>query len=119
MHPTPHPTRQLLPLLAFVAVRSVILGAIIAALVAWVTSIGFWPVFALAALVFFVRGGVQWLKAVRDLRSHMAQRMAQWIEDDGESDGRGSREARHPIGPRPNLRGSADPDESTGPTAIP
>jgi hypothetical protein len=106
-------------MLVFVAVRSVILAAIIAAVLAWVTSIGFWPVFVLAALVFFVRGGVQWLKAVRDLRSYMAQRIAQWDDDDGESDGRGTREPRHPIDPRPTLRGSADPDESTGPSAIP
>jgi hypothetical protein len=113
MHPTPHP--RLLDLLAFVAVRSVILGAIIAAVVAWLTSIGFWPVFVLAAIVLFARGGIQWLKAVRDLRS----RVAKWIDDDGESGGSDSREARRPIGPRPDLRGSAHPDESTGPSAIP
>jgi hypothetical protein len=106
-------------MLAFVAVRSVIMASIIAGVVAWATSIGFWPVFALAALVFFIRGGVQWLKVVRDLRSHLGSRMAQWVDDDGQSDGRGSREPRRPSGPRPSLRGSADPDESTGPTAIP
>jgi hypothetical protein len=117
MHPTPHPPR-LLWVLAFVAVRSVIFAAIIAAVVAWVTSIGFWPVFGLAAIVLLARGGVRWLKTVRDFRSHLRSPMARRIDDD-DSEGGDVREPRRPVGPRPDLRGSADPDESTGPTAIP
>lgn len=110
-------TVRLLDVLAFVTVRAIIVGAAVAGVVALVTDIRFWPVFALVGATLLVRGVLRWRKALHGLREHMARRIEH--DDDDEAGGEGVREPRRPMGPRPGLRTSADPDESTGPSVIP
>ena len=111
-------TERLLGVLAFVTVRAIVLGAVVAGVVALVTDIRFWPVFALVGATWLVRGVFQWRKMRHSLREHMAQRI-EHDDDDDEAGGEGIRQPRRPMGPRPGLRTSADPGESTGPTTIP
>jgi hypothetical protein len=111
-----HPPK-LLDVLAFVTVRSFVLGAAVAGVVALVTDIRFWPVFAVVGVTLLIRGVFRWRKVLHSMREHMASRVEH--DDRDQEGGQGDREPRQPIGPRPHLGTSADPDESTGPTTIP
>jgi hypothetical protein len=111
----------LLDVLAFVTVRAIVLSAAVAGVVALVTDIRFWPVFAVVGVTWLVRGVFQWRKMRHSLLEHMARRIEHDAGGRGEPGdrGQGDREPRRPMGPRPGLRTSADPGESTGPTTIP
>jgi hypothetical protein len=107
------------------AVVTVVWCAVVAAVVsggvALLTSISFWPAYLICFGVLLVRGVFRWTRAVRSHREYLRRH----FDDDrpyDRGDGRHGGGVRKPLpsgGPPSPLQAAADPEQSTGPSAIP
>jgi hypothetical protein len=111
----------LLFVLGMVAIRSAVVGAIVAGALALLADASFWPAYLICFGVFLASGALRWARGVREYRDQFRQRFGHGRPGD-EDDRPGSGGVREPLpsrGPRSPLQAAADPDQSTGPSAIP
>jgi hypothetical protein len=104
-----------------IVVWRVILAAVLAGVLALLTSVSFWPAYLVCFGVLLVWGVFRWTRAVRGYREYQ-RRLLDSHRPDGEQDWPGAGGVREPLpsgGPRSPLRAAADPEQSTGPSAIP
>ena len=100
-----------------------ILAAVLAGALALLTSVSFWPAFLVCFGLLLACGVFLWTRAVLGYRDDFRRRQF----DDGagltdEQDWPGGGGVREPLpsgGPRSPLQAAADPEQSTGPSAIP
>ena len=98
-----------------------VVAAVVAGGVALLTSVSFWTAYLVCLGVLLVWGVFRWARAVRSYREHLRRHF-----DGGRPEDRGDRPGgggvREPLpsgGPRSPLQAAADPEQSTGPSAIP
>jgi hypothetical protein len=112
----------LLEIAVVILVWRAILAAALAGALALLTSVGFWPAYLICFGVLLVWGVFRWTRIHRkyrdDHRQHFGADGRFWDEGDGPGSG-GVREPRPSGGPRSPLQAAADPEQSTGPSAIP
>jgi hypothetical protein len=106
------------------AVLTVVWCAVVAAVVAGgatlLTSVSFWTSYLVCLAGLLVWGVFRWARAVRSYREHLRRHLdggRPW--DDDRPGGGGVREPLPSGGPRSPLRAAVDPEQSTGPSAIP
>ncbi len=111
----------LLVIAVVIVVWRAILAAVLSGVLALLTSVSFVPAYLACFGVLLVWGVVRWTRAVRSYREHL-RRQFYGDRPNDEGDGPGSGGVREPLpsgGPRSPLRAAADPEQSTGPSAIP
>ena len=111
----------LLEIAVVIVVWRAILAAVLAGVLALLTSVSFVPAYLACFGVLLVWGVFRWARAVRSYREHL-RRHFDGDRPKDEGDGPGSGGVREPLpsgGPRSPLRAAADPEQSTGPSAIP
>lgn len=99
----------------------VVVAAIVAGGLALLTSVSFWPAYLVCFGLLLVWGVFRWTRAVRGYREFQ-RRLFDSHRPDGEQDRPGAGGVREPLpsgGPRSPLQAVADPEQSTGPSAIP
>ena len=98
-----------------------VVAIVVSGRVALLTSISLWSAYLICFGVLLVRGVFRWTRAVRSYREYLRRH----FDDDrpyDRGDGRrggGVRERLPSGGPRSPLQAAADPEQSTGPSAIP
>jgi hypothetical protein len=97
-------------------------GAVVAGALALLAGASFWPAYLICFGVFVVSGAFRWApRGVREYRDQFRQRFGPGRLGDKDN-WPGSGGVREPLpshGPRSPLQAAADPDQSTGPSAIP
>jgi hypothetical protein len=112
---------ELLVIAVVIVVWRAVMAAIVAGGLALLTSISFWPAYLVCFGVLLVWGVFRWTRAVRSSREYQ-RRLFDSHRPDGEQDWPGGGRVREPLpsgGPRSPLKAAADPEQSTGPSAIP
>lgn len=110
----------LLVIAVVIVVWRAILAAVLAGVVALLTSISFLPAYLVSFGVLLVWGVFRWTRILLKYRDDHRQQFDGRFKD--ERDGPGSGGVREPLpsgGPRSPLHAAADPEQSTGPSAIP
>ena len=111
----------LLEIAVVILVWRAILAAVLAGALALLTSVSFWPAYLICFGVLLVWGVFRWTRILRKYRDDHRQHFGgDRFRVEGERPGGGG--VREPLpsgGPRCGLRAAADPEESTGPSAIP
>jgi len=110
----------LLVIAIVIVVWRAILAAVLAGVLSLLTSLSFWPTYLVCFGVLLVWGVFRWTRIRRKYRDVHRQQFDGRFK--GESDGPGGEGVREPLpsgGPRSSLRAAADPEQSTGPSAIP
>jgi hypothetical protein len=111
----------LLVITVVIVVWRAILAAVLAGVLALLTSLSFWPAYLVCFGLLLVRGVFRWTRAVRGYREYQ-RRLFDSHRPDSEEDRPGAGGVREPLpsgGPRSSLQAAADPEQSTGPSAIP
>ena len=114
-------SNTLLEIAVVIVVLRAILAAVLAGVVALLTSVSFWPAYPVCFGLLLVWGVFRWTRAVRGYREFQ-RRLFDSHRPDGEQDRPGAGGVREPLpsgGPRSPLQAAADPEQSTGPSAIP
>ena len=104
-----------------IVVWRAILAAVLAGALALLTSVSFWPAYLVCFGLLLFWGVFRWTRAVRGYREFQRRRFDS-RGPDGEQDWPGAGGVREPLpsgGPRSPLKAAADPEQSTGPSAIP
>jgi hypothetical protein len=111
----------LLVIAVVIVVWRAILAAVLAGVLALLTSVSFRSAFLVCFGVLLVWGVFRWTRAVRGYREYQ-RRMFDSHRPDDQQDWPGAGGVREPLpsgGPRSPLQAAADPEQSTGPSAIP
>ena len=99
----------------------VVVAAIVAGGLALLTSVSFWPAFLVCFGLLVACGMFLWTRAVLGYRDNFREQFDDGQPED-ERDWPGGGGVREPLpsgGPRSPLKAAADPEQSTGPSAIP
>ena len=99
----------------------VVVAAIVAGGLALLTSVSFWPAFLVCFGLLVACGMFLWTRAVLGYRDNFREQFDGGQPED-ERDWPGGGGVREPLpsgGPRSPLKAAADPEQSTGPSAIP
>ena len=111
----------LLEFAVVIVVWCAVVAAFVAGGVALLTSISFVPAYLVSFGVLLVWGVFRWARVLHSYRAYQ-RRLFDSHRPDGEQDWPGAGGVREPLpsgGPRSPLKAAADPEQSTGPSAIP
>jgi hypothetical protein len=111
----------LLEFAVVIVVWCAVVAAVVAGGLALLTSVSFFATYLVSFGVLLVWGVFRWSRILRKYRhDHRQQFDGDWCDDEGDWPGGGGvREPMPSGGPRSPLSAAADPEQSTGPSAIP
>jgi hypothetical protein len=111
----------LLVIAVVVVLWRAILAAVLAGVLALLTSVSFWPAYLVCFGLLVAWGVFRWTREVRSYHDNFREQFGGGQSED-ERDWPGGGGVREPLpsgGPCSPLHEAADPEQSTGPSAIP